>query len=238
MVVREPKLHRIISDPKYGKRTVWLKNSSGWACVENKIPWQSVSNPRQPIKEWVERGVFIFELSDNKQQITSHKLHHVAAALDDRVIDIPVCNVRTWHSMLLDKGFVRSDVGELSDVACSCCDMADAKWSVGELWDEDSVDTIEAVILDSRRVYSSLIGTLVIVMHEHTAELHLINQAHVRFGKYHGLPIIIFRSLYQELKREEDYSSVAICAPSVLAMDDSGCWSPFPLNGRTQQFPP
>ena len=184
-------MHRIISDPKYGKRTVWLKNSSGWACVENKIPWQSVSNSRQPIKEWVERGVFIFELSDNKQQIMSQNLHHVAAALDDRVIDIPVCNVRAWHSMLLDHFLVRSDVGELSEVACSCCDMVNAKWSFGELWDEDRVDTIEAVILDSKGVYSSLIGTLVIVMHEHREELQSIHQAHVRFGRYHGLSIII-----------------------------------------------
>ncbi len=111
--------------------------------------------------------------------------------------------------------------------------MVNAKWPVGELWDEDSVDTIEAVILDSKGVYSSLIRALVIVMHEHRAELQLINQAHVRFGSYHGLSIIIFRSLYQELKREEDYSSVAICAASV-SMQENGCWSPIPLSGRRQ----
>ena len=54
VVVREPNLYRVINDPKYGKRTVWLKNSSGWKCVESKISWQLLPNSRQPISEWVD----------------------------------------------------------------------------------------------------------------------------------------------------------------------------------------
>jgi hypothetical protein len=65
-------------------------------------------------------------------------------------------------------------------------------------------------------VYPSLIGTLVIVMHEHKAELQLISQAHGWLGRYSSVSIIICRSLYQELKREEASPSVVSCAPSVV----------------------
>ncbi len=94
--------------------------------------------------------------------------------------------------------------------------------------DEDAVDTIEDVTLDSKGVYSSLMGTLLIVMPEHKAELQLISQGHIRVCSYSNLSILISCSLYQELKNEEDFASVAICTPAVEAIENNESWSPFP----------
>ena len=66
-VVREPKLYRTCSgdgghnDIKLGCRTTWLKNSTGWFCEEKQQLWETLPNPREPITQWVERGVFILK---------------------------------------------------------------------------------------------------------------------------------------------------------------------------------
>ncbi len=174
----------------------------------------------------------MFELS-----VTPKLVQHtvfVAAAIDDRVIDIPLCNATTWHSMLLGQGLIRYDAGHLCNIASSCCDMVNIKWSVIAERDDESVDTIEAVMLTSKGVYASLIGTLVIILHSHTAELQCITAEHVRLGSYRHLSIIICRSLYQDSQSEEAISSVAVCAPAIVAMDPNGPWSPIPVQAQKQ----
>ncbi len=141
--MREPKLYRTFAgdgdneSSKYRKRTTWLKNSAGWFCSERQKPWQSLPNPRLPITEWIERAVFVFELSMSSKQLEN--LDFVAAALDDRKIDIPLCNAVSWYGIFMDQGLVTNNGNHLlSDMACRVCDMVNIKWSV----DDDTVDTI------------------------------------------------------------------------------------------------
>jgi hypothetical protein len=141
------------------------------------------------------------------------KNEFVAAALDDRKIDISLSNVVTWHRILVDQGPVtNNNQHSLNEVACSVCDMVNVKWSI----DEDTVDTVEALILGTKGVYSSLIGTLVIILHKHRAELQLINAEHVRLNAYSNLPVIVCRSLYQDSQSEGEFSSPAHCAPAIV----------------------
>ena len=108
--------------------------------------WQSLSNPYQHTTEWIDRAVFVFHPHDAQKQ--SATIKYVAACLDDKVIDIPFCNARGWHSRLFDKGQVKNNgESDLSDIASSCCDMANIKWSADDEWGEDIIDTIEAVTL-------------------------------------------------------------------------------------------
>ena len=100
-------------------------------------------------------------------------------------------------------------------MACSVCDMVNIKWPI----DDDTVDTIEAVNLGNKCAYSSLIGTLVIVLHHDRAELQVINAAHVRLHAYNNLSVIICRSLCQDSQSEEEFSSPAVCAPAIVVMD-------------------
>jgi hypothetical protein len=44
------------------------------------------------MSQCVERAVFGFELSDIQLQLEN--IHYVASALDDRVLDVPIYNVR------------------------------------------------------------------------------------------------------------------------------------------------
>ena len=167
----------------------------------------------------------MFELSLSAKQLQNIEI--VAAALDDRKIDIPLCNAVSWHSIFIDQGLVTNNGYHiLSDVACSICDMVNIKWSI----DDDTVDTVEAVSLGAKGAYASLIGTLVIVLHQHRAELQLINSAHVRSHQYRNLSAIVCRSLFQESQSEEEFSSPANCAPAIMVMEPSGSWSPGPLN--------
>ena len=163
-------------------------------------------------------------------------MHFLAADMDASIIDLSFCNAQSWHNSLLNKGLVKGGTGQLSDIASRCCDMVNIKWSGDDEWDEEIVDTVEAIILQTRGVYSSLIGTLVIVLHEHTAELQLITQSHVTLHEYSQLPIIICRSLYHEFKQEPASPSLMHCAPSetVDSMTENGCWSPYPTSGRAQ----
>ena len=127
-VVREPRLYRTCGDTKYTKRSTWLKHSEGWRKVENKVLWQSLTNPRQNIDEWVDRGVFLFEVGP-----TQAAMSNLLACLDDKVIDMPHCNVSGWHSMIHNKGHIRNDgVSDLCDIASSCCDMVNIKWSADD----------------------------------------------------------------------------------------------------------
>ena len=79
-VVREPKMYRTCSEPNYGKRTVWIKNSEGWKEVEDKVAWQLLPNPKQHITEWVKRAVVLFEMGVIARQLNS--LNQLAACLD------------------------------------------------------------------------------------------------------------------------------------------------------------
>ena len=65
-------------------------------------------------------------------------------------------------------------------------------------------------------VVSSLIGTLVIVLHGDRAELHLISASQVQSHAYRGLSAIICRSLYQDSSEEDCSSAVVVCAPAVV----------------------
>ena len=143
-----------------------LKNSTGWVGAERHANRQSLQNPRKPITEWIERAVFVFELSITPHQ--SQNIEFVAAALDQRKIDISLCNAVTWHDMLVDQGLISNTCEHpLLEIACSVCDMVNVKWSI----DEDSVDTVAAVNLVATGVYASLIDTLAIILHKHKAEL-------------------------------------------------------------------
>ncbi len=134
----------------------------------------------------------MFELSVSSKHIKN--IDFVAAALDDRKIDIPLCNAVAWYGIFMDQGLVTNNGHHLlSDMACRVCDMVNIKWSV----DDDTVDTIEAVSLGARGVYASLIGTLVIILHKHRAELQLINAAHVLFNAYSHLSAIVCLCLFQ-----------------------------------------
>jgi hypothetical protein len=230
-VVREPKLYRGGLDAKYTKRTTWFKNSEGWRKSENKVLWHSLPSPRGPVAEWCERAVFIFELGDAQSQLES--LHYVAACLESGVIDIPVCNVRGWHNILVDKGHVRNDGNtDLTYIASCCCDMVNLKWSADDEWGEGIIDTIEAVTLGSGGVYPSLIGTLVIVIHDDHADLRIVNQAHVLLRSFSNMPIIICHCLYEELKGEDSVPSLVACAP-LRCCDRDGerrKWSVEPLS--------
>ena len=85
------------------------------------------------MSEWCERAVFIFELGN--AHIKCDNLEYVAACLESRVIDIPLSNVRVWHSMLLNKGHVRNDgSAELTHIASCCSDMVNIKWSADDEW--------------------------------------------------------------------------------------------------------
>ncbi len=91
----------------------------------------------------------MFELSVTPKQ--SENIEFLAAALDDRKIDRSVCNAVTWHRLLVDQGPVTNDdKHSLSEVACGVCDMVNVKWSI----DEDTVDTVEALVLGAKGVYS------------------------------------------------------------------------------------
>ena len=175
----------------------------------------------------------MFELSVTPKQLQN--IEFVAAALDGRKIDISLCNAVTWHRIFVDQGPVTNNgQHSLSEVACSVCDMVSVKWSI----DEDTVDTVEAVTLGAKGVYSSLIGTLVIILHKHRAELQLINAAHVRLNAYSNLSVIICRSLYQDSQSEGEFSSPAHCAPAIVVMSQivqlNGPWSPIPQNPQQQ----
>ena len=159
----------------------------------------------------------------------------VAAALDDRKIDIPLRNVVTWHRMLVDQGPVtNNDQHLLFKVARSVCDMVNVKWSN----DEDTVDTVETVTLGAKGVYPSLVGTLVIILHKHRAELQLMNTAHVRLKAYSNLSVIICRRLYHDSQSEGEFSIPAHCAPALVVMSliagKNGPWSPIPQNAQQQ----
>ncbi len=112
--------------------------------------------------------------------------------------------------------------------------MVNVKWSI----EEDIVDTVEALILGTKGAYSSLIGTLVIILHKHKAELQLINAAHVRLNAYSQLPVIVCRSLYQDSENGDEFSSPTRCAPAIVVMshieNKNGPWSPFPQNAQAQ----
>ncbi len=143
-----------------------LKNSTGWVGAERHANRQSLQNPRKPITEWIERAVFVFELSITPHQ--SQNIEFVAAVLDQRKIDISLCNAVTWHGMLVDQGLISNTCEHpLLEIACSVCDMVNVNWSI----DEDSVDTVAAVNLVATGVYASLIDTLAIILHKHKAEL-------------------------------------------------------------------
>ena len=115
---------------------MWLKNSRGWKEVEHKVSWQSLPNPKQPITEWVERGVFRFEMGVTTKQAIN--MQYVAACLDARVIEMPLCNVVGWHRSLRGKGMVSDDHSELGPLVSSCCDLINVKLSVV---DEEDVRT-------------------------------------------------------------------------------------------------
>ncbi len=213
-VVREPKLHRTYAgengsfDPKFGRRTTWLKNSTGWFRSENQVLWLSLPNPRLQITEWIDKAVFVFELSVFPKQ--KQTLEFVAASPDDRKIDIDLRSSVTWHDMFLDQGPVtNNNTHLLSHIAYSICDTVNLNWSN----DEDTVDTIEAVNLGAKGVYSSLIGTLLIVLHTHKAELLSISGAHVRSHAYSDSRVIICRSLFQDSNSESSCPRCA-CPPS------------------------
>jgi hypothetical protein len=149
-VVREPKMYRTCSEPNYGKRTVWIKNSEGWKKVEDKVAWQLLPNPKQHITEWVERAVFLFEMGVNARQLNS--LNQLAACLDSRVIDMPLCNVKSWHKTLQGKGSVSENDHEHGDIVENCCNLVNVKMSGDDEEGEDFIDTIEAVTLGPRGV--------------------------------------------------------------------------------------
>ena len=167
----------------------------------------------------------------------SQNIEFVAAALDRRKIDISLCNAVTWHGILIDQGLVSNKYEHLLlDIACSVCDMVNVKWSI----DQDAVDFVEAVNLGAKGVYASLIGTLVIILHKHKAELQLINYAHVRLNAYSDLSVIICRSLHQDSSEEEfsEQNLPAHCAPAIVVMSQigqqNGSWSPAPTNPQQQ----
>ncbi len=59
----------------------------------------------------------MFEMSISPKQ--SRDIDFVAAAVDDRKVDIPLCNAISWHNMFLDQGtVVNNDGHSLSKVAC------------------------------------------------------------------------------------------------------------------------
>ena len=144
-VAREPKMYRTCSEPNYRKRTVWLKDSQGWKRVGNKVSWTLLSNPSQKIHEWVERGVFVFEMGAGPHQLEN--LNHVAACLDDRLIDMPFGNAMAWHRTLHDRGSVSENNHDYGDIVSSCCDMINVTLSDDDKEGEDLIDTIEAVTL-------------------------------------------------------------------------------------------
>ena len=73
-----------------------------------------------------------------------------------------------------------------------------------------------------------------IILRSHTAELQCITAEYVRLGSYRHLSIIFCRSLYQDSQSEEAISSIAICAPAIVAMDPNGSWSPIPVHAQKQ----
>ena len=165
--------------------------------------------------EWCERAVFIFELCD--PQIKYDNLEYVAACLQSRVIDIPLSNVRAWHKLLLNQGNVRNDGNtELTYIADCCCDMVNLKWSGDDEWGDGIIDTVEAITLGSRGVYSSLIGTLVVIIHDDHADLQIVLPSHVVLGSFCNVQIIICHCLYEELKSEESLLSVVSCALCII----------------------
>ena len=138
------------------------------------------------------------------------------------MIDIPFCNVRGWHSRLYDKGQVKNNgESDLSDIASSCCGMVNIKWPADDEWGEDIIDTIEAVTLGPKGVYLSLIGTLVIIIHEDRAELRIIHKAHVLCNCFCNMSLILCHCLFAQIKGEQALPSLVNCAPSVVvtAMD-------------------
>ena len=96
IVVREPKLQRIMEDVAFAKRTVWLKKTSGWVCTAHQEIWIHLDNPRKPVLEWIERGVWIFELGISKSH--PDNIARVAAALDSCEIDVLWPNACSWHN--------------------------------------------------------------------------------------------------------------------------------------------
>ena len=108
--------------------------------------------------------------------------------------------------------------------------MVNIKWSI----DDDTMDKVEAVSLGAQGAYASVIGTLVIILHKHRAELQLINSAHVRLHAYSNVSAIVCRGLFQESQSEEEFSSPANWAPAIFVMAMNGPWSPVPLNAQQQ----
>ncbi len=119
----------------------------------------------------------------------------------------------------------------------SCCNLVNVKWSLNDEENEDFVDSIEAVILGPRGVYASLIGTLVIVIHDGQANLLTINQAHVTLRAFAGMPMMICYCLYQDLKGREACSSPVVCAPAVAHNMDNDSWTPVPKMENTAGSP-
>jgi hypothetical protein len=145
MVAREPKLYRTCSEPNYGRRTVWLKNSQGWKKMDDKVAWQALPDPKQKIMEWTERAVFLFEMGVTPRQLDN--LNQLAACLDSREIEMPHCNVTSWHKTLHGKGSVSENDCTHGSVVESCCNLVNVRWSVDDEEDNDFIDTIEAVTL-------------------------------------------------------------------------------------------
>ncbi len=232
MVVREPKLYRTCSESNYGRRTVGLKNSQGWKMTEDRVAWQVLPDPKQKILEWTERAVFLFEMGVTPRWLDN--LNQLAACLDLREIEMPHCNVISWRKTLHGKGSVSESDCTHGSVVESCCNLVNVRWSFDDEEDNDFIDTIEAVTLGPKGVYPSLIGTLVIVIHEENARLITVNQAHVAFRSFSKLPILICRCLFQELEGRSS-SPAVVCAPAkVVVMAENTPWNPWPRNPRVQ----
>ena len=54
-------MFRIPTDASLKLRTTWLRTTTGWVELENRVDWTKLT-PRTPqIKEWGDRGVYVFE---------------------------------------------------------------------------------------------------------------------------------------------------------------------------------